>query len=439
MRENRAKCQENGLMGLEFAADTCLATCVEPLFCKCGALGHTCDLLPKPQLEVHPSTAHAGTPTVGLGEVRVGLGEVRVAGHLFEILFSLRYRSPMSSLSLPSNLVCLRGNNLVGTLSPDMCQLTRLLYFDVRNNSLIGSIPQNIGNYTAFQVLSLQVNQLSGQIPSVIGLMQALAVLDLSCNILSGPIPHILGNLTYTEKLVVALCFFRIIAQLLLEWLIPFVALDPSLSTPFHSVQPAQTTGSFGFGNFGQTQAGVRFDLVLFLAISIRVKKNWLWIKDGNAETLYPRSSFAINCIGKGDVCKGDVVLFTQKVYKNRFGKRTIAGRVVKESYGAANQQHTFTTHLGIQIFKFCFKCTNYSVELTIKTDPQNSDYVVELGASRNFEPWRAKDESRQATICVDAMLEILQRSAEEKEKKLEEEDEAFNLLPSAVNCFPVL
>ncbi|CAL5439207.1 unnamed protein product [Camellia sinensis] len=29
----------------------------------------------------------------------------------------------------------------------------------------------------------------------------------------------------------------------------------PSLSTPFHYVQPAQTTGSFGFGNFGQTQA----------------------------------------------------------------------------------------------------------------------------------------------------------------------------------------
>jgi hypothetical protein len=28
-----------------------------------------------------------------------------------------------------------------------------------------------------------------------------------------------------------------------------------------------------------------------------------------------------------------------------------------------------------------------------MKTDPQNSDYVVESGASRNFEPWRAEDE----------------------------------------------
>jgi len=28
-----------------------------------------------------------------------------------------------------------------------------------------------------------------------------------------------------------------------------------------------------------------------------------------------------------------------------------------------------------------------------MKTDPQNSDYIVESGASRNYEPWRAEDE----------------------------------------------
>ncbi|XP_058187458.1 zinc finger CCCH domain-containing protein 62-like isoform X2 [Rhododendron vialii] len=83
-----------------------------------------------------------------------------------------------------------------------------------------------------------------------------------------------------------------------------------------------------------------------------RIMEHWR-IKDGNAEALFPRSSFTINCTG--DVCKGDTVLFTQKVYKKfdkvtrsgtSIGKRTVAGRVVKESYGAAKQQHTFTVEV---------------------------------------------------------------------------------------------
>ncbi|RYQ80551.1 hypothetical protein Ahy_Scaffold1g106887 isoform D [Arachis hypogaea] len=83
-----------------------------------------------------------------------------------------------------------------------------------------------------------------------------------------------------------------------------------------------------------------------------RIQEHW-GLKDGNGYNLYPRSSFIINCTG--DVCKGDVVLFRQKVYekfdkKTRngrvIGSRTVAGRVVKESYGAAKQQHTFTVEV---------------------------------------------------------------------------------------------
>ncbi|KAG9450848.1 hypothetical protein H6P81_010813 [Aristolochia fimbriata] len=83
-----------------------------------------------------------------------------------------------------------------------------------------------------------------------------------------------------------------------------------------------------------------------------RIQEHWR-IKDGNGEKLYPRSSFLINCTG--DVCRGDVVLFRQRVYRkfdlarkggDVIGKRTVAGRVVKESYGAAKQQHTFTVEV---------------------------------------------------------------------------------------------
>ncbi|KAJ4911022.1 SAP domain-containing protein [Raphanus sativus] len=80
-----------------------------------------------------------------------------------------------------------------------------------------------------------------------------------------------------------------------------------------------------------------------------RILEHWR-IRDGRGESLYPRSSFAINC--KGDVCKGDIVLFTQMVHhkyekmkgsEDIMGIRTVAGKVVKESYGTAKQQHTFT------------------------------------------------------------------------------------------------
>lgn len=64
-------------------------------------------------------------------------------------------------------------------------------------------------------------------------------------------------------------------------------------------------------------------------------------------------------------------------------------------------------TYLGLMKFRFYFKCTKCSAELCMKTDPQNSDYEMEFGASRNFEPWREKEEVKEA----------LKKQREEEEK----------------------
>ncbi|XP_077234648.1 uncharacterized protein LOC143876842 [Tasmannia lanceolata] len=77
-----------------------------------------------------------------------------------------------------------------------------------------------------------------------------------------------------------------------------------------------------------------------------------LGVIDGKGEEKYPISSFVLNC--KGDACTGDVVMFEQNVYEMysivsrsatapACGTRIVVGRIVKESYGAAKQQHTFT------------------------------------------------------------------------------------------------
>ncbi|KAK9228888.1 hypothetical protein WN944_021845 [Citrus x changshan-huyou] len=82
-----------------------------------------------------------------------------------------------------------------------------------------------------------------------------------------------------------------------------------------------------------------------------RIKEH-LEISNGGGERRYPIFSFVLDC--KGDACTGDVVMFKQNVYKMfniaacsasgpPCGKRIVAGRIVKESYGAAKQQHTFT------------------------------------------------------------------------------------------------
>ncbi len=49
-----------------------------------------------------------------------------------------------------------------------------------------------------------------------------------------------------------------------------------------------------------------------------------------------------------------------------------------------------------IMVFRFYFRCSKCGAEMSMKTDPKNSDYVMEQGATRNHEPWRDKDKVRR-------------------------------------------
>eukprot|EP00238_Polyblepharides_amylifera_P001350 CAMPEP_0196571176 /NCGR_PEP_ID=MMETSP1081-20130531/1349_1 /TAXON_ID=36882 /ORGANISM="Pyramimonas amylifera, Strain CCMP720" /LENGTH=272 /DNA_ID=CAMNT_0041888001 /DNA_START=17 /DNA_END=832 /DNA_ORIENTATION=+ len=78
--------------------------------------------------------------------------------------------------------------------------------------------------------------------------------------------------------------------------------------------------------------------------------------------------------------------------------------------------------YLGIRIFRFYFKCTACSNEMAMKTDPQNADYIMEAGGTRNFEPWRDKDKAkaeikaeREAEEMGDAMKALENRTQDSK------------------------
>ena len=45
--------------------------------------------------------------------------------------------------------------------------------------------------------------------------------------------------------------------------------------------------------------------------------------------------------------------------------------------------------YLGVPVYRFYIHCKNCYAEITIKTDPKNSDYVVEQGAIPVYEPYK--------------------------------------------------
>ncbi len=87
------------------------------------------------------------------------------------------------------------GNNLVGSIPPELGTLNNLVFLHMSYNDLSGSIPAEFGNLGSLQTLRIARNNLSGSVPPELGNLINLKSLDLQDNELSGSIPPELGNL----------------------------------------------------------------------------------------------------------------------------------------------------------------------------------------------------------------------------------------------------
>jgi hypothetical protein len=73
--------------------------------------------------------------------------------------------------------------------------------------------------------------------------------------------------------------------------------------------------------------------------------------------------------------------------------------------------------YLGIQIFRFHIKCPECSSEIIFRTDPQNTDYEMVSGATRNFESWRSNEHANIDEEDVD-FLQFLGRKYDEADEQ---------------------
>ena len=97
----------------------------------------------------------------------------------------------------------LPDNGLTGSIPGELGNLTNLTWLYLRDNELTGSIPGELGNLTNLDDLGLANNRLTGQIPVELGNLTNLTALGLGGNQLTGPIPAELGNLTNLIELYI--------------------------------------------------------------------------------------------------------------------------------------------------------------------------------------------------------------------------------------------
>ncbi|KAI8376785.1 CWC16 protein [Blakeslea trispora] len=68
------------------------------------------------------------------------------------------------------------------------------------------------------------------------------------------------------------------------------------------------------------------------------------------------------------------------------------------KKFNARKETAEGETYLNIKIYRFYIRCPRCSAEITFKTDPKNTDYVAEHGATRNFEPWRQTEDDKESS-----------------------------------------
>lgn len=64
------------------------------------------------------------------------------------------------------------------------------------------------------------------------------------------------------------------------------------------------------------------------------------------------------------------------------------------KKFNSRKEECVGEAYMGIRRFRFMIKCSVCSAQISFKTDPKNSDYECEWGATRNYEVWKDNEEA---------------------------------------------
>ncbi|XVF68973.1 hypothetical protein PTKIN_Ptkin11bG0044000 [Pterospermum kingtungense] len=96
--------------------------------------------------------------------------------------------SRLESLILPNN-------SFGGTIPANLTHCSNLIRFNATRNKLVGNIPTELGNLLKLEILDISVNNLTAQLPVSLGNISTLQVISLWDNELQGKFPDTLGLL----------------------------------------------------------------------------------------------------------------------------------------------------------------------------------------------------------------------------------------------------
>ncbi|XP_042482654.1 probable LRR receptor-like serine/threonine-protein kinase At3g47570 [Macadamia integrifolia] len=96
----------------------------------------------------------------------------------------------------------LHNNSFQGEIPSNMSRCSNLIKLNFAFNNIVGKIPIELGSLSKLQVLSFHHNKVTGQIPPFLVNLSSLVVISAGSNDLSGSIPNALGQMTRLVFLV---------------------------------------------------------------------------------------------------------------------------------------------------------------------------------------------------------------------------------------------